>query len=234
MSFLLLIAVGLKAQWLFAGVAGNPGTETGRPIRIACVGDSITYGHGLKNRERECYPAKLAAKLGDGFEVRGFGVSGATLLARGTRPYVDQAAYREALAFKPQVVVIMLGTNDTNQKTWPDHKSEFVSDYLKLIKAFRDVDKSVRIWICLPVPLFRDRGKPWDTDAILNGEVVPKIKEVSREANVQLIDLNSEFAKSEQLLPDGVHPNAEGAELMATAVHKRLADELATKSAGKP
>lgn len=234
MGFLLLIAVAVQSQWLFAGVVSGPGVDGGRPLRVACIGDSITYGHGLKNRERECYPARLAEQLGDGFDVRSFGVNGATLLARGTRPYVDQTAYRDALAFKPQVVVIMLGTNDTNQKTWPDHKSDFASDYFKLIKAFRDVDKSARIWICLPVPLFRDRGKPWDTDAILHDEVIPKIKEVSRKADVELIDLNSKFAKSQSLLPDGIHPNADGAERMASAVYKPLAEAITNKPAVKP
>lgn len=234
MGILLFIAVGLQSQWLFASVVDAPSADGKQPVRVACVGDSITYGHGLKNRERECYPVKLAQKLGDSFDVQGFAVNGATLLARGSRPYMDQTAYRDALAFKPHVVIIMLGTNDTNQLTWLDHKSEFVSDYLKLIKAFRDVDKGVRIWICLPVPLFRDRGMPWDTDAILNNDVIPKIKEVSRVANVELLDLNSEFAKSQSLLPDGVHPNAEGAERMASAIYKPLAEAITNKPAVKP
>lgn len=228
MGYLFLIAVSIHSPWLLHSAVAEVSEKSAHSVRVACVGDSITFGHGLKNREQECYPIKLAAKLGKGFDVRNFGVSGATLLTEGTRPYVDQPAYRESLAFKPQMLVIMLGTNDTNQKTWPEYGPEFVANYLELIKAFRDAEPSLRIWVCLPPPLFRDRGKAWDTDAILRDEVVPKIREVSQKANAQLIDLNAELAKSDKLFPDGVHPNAEGAELMASAIYKMLAKDISS------
>src|SRR5262245_37261270 len=72
-------------------------------VRVACVGDSITFGHGIKDREHASYPARLAVMLGDKYEVRNFGVSGATLIKRGTRPYDQQSAFRGALKFRPQV-----------------------------------------------------------------------------------------------------------------------------------
>jgi acyl-CoA thioesterase I len=106
-------------------------------IRVACIGDSITYGFGIKDRERNSYPAQLGALLGQKWEVRNFGVNGATALIKGTRPYVDQPAYREALAFKPHVVVIKLGTNDTNAKSWPTHKQIFTAITSQLFAAFQ-------------------------------------------------------------------------------------------------
>src|SRR5688572_13260471 len=89
------------------------------PIRVACVGDSITYGYGIKDRERDSYPAQLGALLGSKWDVRNFGVNGATALKKGTRPYSGLQAYQDALAFEPDIVVIKLGTNDTNAKSWP-------------------------------------------------------------------------------------------------------------------
>src|SRR4051795_12206778 len=72
-------------------------------IRVACVGDSITYGYGIKDREHNSYPAQLGVLLGKRWEVRNFGINGATALKEGTRSYSDQPAYREALTFKPHV-----------------------------------------------------------------------------------------------------------------------------------
>ena len=198
--------------------------------RVACVGDSITFGHGIKDREHGSYPAQLASLLGDRYEVRNFGVSGTTLIKRGTRPYDQQDACREALKFRPQLAIIMLGTNDTNKQTWPDHKQDFAADYTELISKFRAASPDIQIWICLPPPLVRDRGKEWDTNAILNKQVVPKIKAVAKESKVGVIDLNSIFADRSALLPDGVHPNSEGAELMARTVYESLQKQSAHKA----
>lgn len=192
------------------------------PIRVACVGDSITFGHGLKDRAHESYPVQLQALLGSHWQVMNFGFSGATLLKHGTRPYSLQPPYREALASKPNVVIIKLGTNDTNQKDWPSHKKEFLSDYLELIRTFRELETRPRIYLCLPVPLFRDRGKNYDTDKILTEEVIPKIRAVARKTHVPVIDLYTELADKAEMFPDGVHPDARGARVMAAAICAQL------------
>ena len=96
-----------------------------QPMRkLACVGDSITHGSGTKIPARESYPAQLAGLLGPGWDVRNFGVSGATLLDKGDRPYTRQRLYKAALDFKADVVVILLGTNDSKPQNWK-FKEEF-------------------------------------------------------------------------------------------------------------
>src|SRR3712207_5545352 len=82
-------------------------------FRVACVGDSITYGAGVSGREKNSYPAVLGQWLGTKWDVRNFGVSGATLLKKGNRPYWKQQKFADALQFKPDVVIIKLGTNDS-------------------------------------------------------------------------------------------------------------------------
>ena len=69
-------------------------------IKVACVGNSVTYGYGIENRETNCYPAQLQQMLGDAYEVENFGHSGATLLNKGYRPYTQQEAYQKALRFE--------------------------------------------------------------------------------------------------------------------------------------
>ena len=66
---------------------------------MACIGNSVTFGYGLPDRETQSYPFRLQQMLGDGYEVRNFGHSGATLLNHGHRPYTQQKAYQEALDF---------------------------------------------------------------------------------------------------------------------------------------
>ena len=123
-------------------------------IKVACVGNSVTWGYGLPQREVQCYPARLQELLGNRYEVRNFGHSGSTLLEKGHRPYVNQPAYQEALNFKADLVVIHLGLNDTDPRNWPNHAEDFNADYLRLISTFRKVNPKARIWICLMTPIF--------------------------------------------------------------------------------
>ena len=82
-------------------------------IRVACVGDSITYGFNLINREKESYPSVLNELLGKEYEVGNFGFSGRTLLKNGDYPYVSEKLYQDSLNFNAKIVIIKLGTNDT-------------------------------------------------------------------------------------------------------------------------
>src|SRR5689334_724667 len=81
------------------------------PVNVACIGDSITQGSGAA--KGQSYPSQLQAMLGDQWKVGNFGVSGRTLLKKGDYPYWKENAYQDALKSAPDVVIIMLGTNDT-------------------------------------------------------------------------------------------------------------------------
>ena len=67
-------------------------------IKVACVGNSITYGAALPDRDTQAYPVRLQQLLGDSYEVANFGKSGTTLLAKGHRPYILQKEYQQALS----------------------------------------------------------------------------------------------------------------------------------------
>jgi sialate O-acetylesterase len=230
MSLAMILITCLRLS-IGASLATTPGVGPGaEKVHVACIGDSITFGLGIKDREHACYPARLASLLGDRYEVRNFGVSGATVIKRGTRPYHQQDACRDALKYRPQVAVVMLGTNDTNKQTWQEFKQDFAADYSNLIAKIRAASPDVQIWICVPPPLVRDRGKDWDTDAILTEQIVPQLKSIAQKSTVGLIDLNSIFAKRSALLPDGVHSDAEGADLIARTVYESVQKQLASKS----
>lgn len=118
------------------------------PVKVACVGNSVTFGYLLPDREQESYPAQLQRLLGEDYEVRNFGRSGATLLRHGHRPYDQMEECQEALRFAGDKVIIHLGLNDTDPRNWPNYRDEFVRDYLALIAAFREANPTCEVWIC--------------------------------------------------------------------------------------
>ena len=85
--------------------------------------------------------------LGDGYWVKNFGVSARTLLNKGDRPYMNEKAYQDALAFNPNVVVIKLGTNDSKSFNWK-HKADFTKDMQTMIDAFKALPAQPKIYLC--------------------------------------------------------------------------------------
>jgi lysophospholipase L1-like esterase len=185
---------------------------------VACVGDSITYGSGIANRTVDSYPAQLQRLLRQydlSWEVQNFGVSGATLMSRGDLPYVRQAAFANAQACNPDIVIIKLGTNDSKPQNW-QYKGDFVRDYENMIDTFRALPSRPQVWICKPVPAFYVNFSI--RPDVIQDEILPLIDQISREKNAPVIDLYTALQDSGNLFPDGIHPNAEGAGLMAQTI----------------
>ncbi len=193
------------------------------PSRIACVGDSITFGAGIKNRQVNAYPSQLGSMLGARAVVRNFGVNAATLLKKGDKPYWRLGAYRNAREFKPDLVIIKLGTNDSKPQNWK-HKADYVADYVALIKSFQELDSKPTVWVCYPVPAYPGR---WGiTDKVMKEEVMPLIDEVAKQAGVKIIDLYTALSDKKAMFPDSVHPNAAGAKLMVETIREAIGSSL--------
>lgn len=191
------------------------------PIKIACVGNSITYGYGVANREKNNYPQQLQHILGDGYEVRNFGVSGNTLLKKGDYPYWQSDKYQEALAFAPDVVYIKLGTNDSKAQNRVHLESDFVNDYKALITSFKEKNKNARMVLLLPVPAFTtDSSSIWNP--VIKEQVIPLTKQVASDTKSEIIDLYGLFANKPNMFPDKVHPSSLGATLIAKEVYKSV------------
>lgn len=186
-------------------------------IRVSCIGDSITAGVGAN--KGMSYPDQLGKLLGKPWEVRNFGVSGATLLNKGNRPYQGQKHFRAALGSEPNVVIIMLGTNDTKAQNWK-MKDQFAADYKDLIKQFAELKCKPRIFVCHPVPV-PGGGNFGITEAGVREES-PMIDAVAEEMKVGVIDMYSALKDHPETIPDKVHPNSDGAALMAKAAYKKL------------
>ena len=190
------------------------------PIRVACVGDSITYGAAIKNRAANCYPTVLGKLLGKGYEVRNFGVNGATLLKKGDRPYWRLGAFKAATDFAPQIVIIKLGTNDTKPQNWSKAAGDFEADLRALAAHFRGLPSAPKVYLCLPVPVYQDR---WGiNEKTVTTGVIPVIQKVAKAEKLPVINLYQALSGKPKMFPDKIHPNAAGAEVMAKAIFASL------------
>ena len=208
--------VSVQSSLPFGGGLGR------EAIRVACVGNSVTYGYGLANREADCYPSQLQRMLGDGFDVQNFGHSGATLLYKGHRPYVNLPEFRQALDFKPDWVVIHLGLNDTDPRNWPDWKEEFIPNYRALIDSFRLVNPEARILVCKMTPIFDRHPRFQSGTRDWHAQIQQAIEQVAQGSGAQLIDLYEPLHCRPDLFPDALHPNPEGATILAKTVYSAL------------
>ena len=209
-------------------------------IRVACIGNSITDGHGIDMATTYGYPALLQKKLGGDYWVRNFGVSARTLLNKGDHPYMNEMAWKDALAFKPDIVVIKLGTNDSKPHNWR-HGAEFRQDLEQMIttlspqlaqlakkkgkKAKTVAPAKPRIFLCTPIPAFKST---WEiNDSVIANGIIPVQKELAAKYGLQLIDLHTLFADGADLVqPDGIHPNGKGAERLAEIVCEAVGGKM--------
>jgi len=188
------------------------------PIRIACIGNSITEGVGATSTT--CYPPQLASMLGSHYEVKNFGVSGRTLLKKGDYPYWNESAFVNAQKYKPQIIVIELGTNDSKPQNWK-YKDEFYGDYVDMVRVFKKACPHAAILVGRPTPVYNDWPQSI-TGSIVRDEIIPLIDSVSKTENVILLDNYTPFLNHAELFSDGIHPNATGYTLMAANVKKTI------------
>ncbi|MBN2346008.1 MAG: hypothetical protein JXO51_06425 [Candidatus Aminicenantes bacterium] len=197
-----------------------------RPIRIACVGDSVTFGTNIAGRRANCWPARLQALLGKGYRVGNFGVPGATLRKDGRFPYTSSRKCRKALAFQPHVVIISLGLNDSDPPGRPHHGKEFIADYLRLAGAFRERSRGeVRIFICKLTPVFGEHLLAAAGIADAYRRIQEQIERVAETGHFPLIDLHAPLRSRADLFPDALHPNVGGARIIARTVYEALQRE---------
>ena len=176
--------------------------------------------------------------LGDGYCVKNFGVSARTMLNKGDYPYMNEQAWRDALAFKPDIVIIKLGTNDSKPENW-QYNAEFRQDLEQMVtticpalaqpakkakgkKKGRAVELAKpQIYLCTPIPAFKST---WNiNDSVIVNGIIPIQKEVAAKYNLKVIDLHTLYANDgDKMLADGIHPDDKGARRMAQIIAEEL------------
>ena len=221
---LLIIAGLIAAAVILCGY-----TTVRLPVRreegkrhIACVGDSVTYGCTLPLFFLRRYPAVLRRLIGSGAQVAAFAVNDRTLQDTGNKPFRKERAFRQSREFGPDTVVILLGTNDSKDVNWIS-AAAFRQQYAELIAAYRALSPAPRIVICTPPCAF----KPFNSVP----EIAEEIKRIAAENGTELVDLYAlTQGKRELFGPDGLHPNAAGAKVIAEAVFRTLCNNSGKES----
>ena len=190
-------------------------------IRVACIGDSITWGFTLLNPWKQSYPALLQEKLGQEYEVRNYGYNDASARFDADTPYVNKSACRKSRAWSPDIVLLMLGTNDTKRRNWDPEV--FRRDYKALVESYLNLPSSPRVILIAPIRIFLKGGLPilgLYPDTLEEG-VRPAIRETAGRLGLELVDLRDLFTDSRYMM-DGVHPQREGARILAEAVYSAM------------
>lgn len=222
--FAILIGGGFAYLYLhgMSGLTDTTDAEEGQ-VRVACVGDSITYGHGITNWPQNHYPRQLQRLLGDGYHVNNYGVSSFAVQDTSDRPYTTLEHYRESLAYDADYVVFMMGTNDSKPENWID-AAHFREDLISLLESYGDA----QIILCTVPSAFFLEGKTQgvtshDIQPLVADEIAGVIRQVAQENGYTLLDIHALTAQNPQwFAKDGVHPNNDGAAAIAQEVCKVL------------
>lgn len=193
-------------------------------IKVACVGDSITYGAGIKGWKENAYPVVLGKLLGDKYCVNNFGYIGRTVQTDADKPFTKEKLYQKSLDYKPDIVILMLGSNDSKPYNWHGLDA-FKAAYGEIIDSYVDLESKPIVYIVTPPPAFPYKGdKVWyDLDAgLISGDIVLAAKQLAEEKGLTLIDMNAVFDGRDDLLSDGAHPTAQGAKLFAETVYEAI------------
>jgi len=191
--------------------------------RVACIGDSVTKGANLA--KGKTYPEQLQILLGPDYEVANFGRNGATLLEKGHNPYLQSEELKQALAFKPDVVIISLGLNDTDPRNWPNFQLEFQQDYLSLISTFKEVNPKADIYICEMTPIFSGHSRFLSGTRDWYDQIQEQISQIAAQSIYGirgLINNHTLLASRIDLFDDYLHPSEQGASIIAHNVFRYL------------
>lgn len=187
-------------------------------VRIACIGDSITEGYGLRCQSQSSYPYKLNQMLGDNYIVQNCGRSATTLQKQGDYSYWTVCDFMNALQLQPNIVVIALGTNDTKTYNW--NQERFKKDYQNLIDTIQSIPSKPQIILVKPVPAFETKWTINDS-TLVNG-VNPVIDELQVQYKLHVIDMHDAFLGEAENFVDSIHPNEIAVYKMAEMVYKEI------------
>lgn len=226
---LIILLILLVALIAFFGIylMLPPVKKSGKGnIEIACVGDSITYGQWVMFQRNYAFASLLPAYLGENCYSLNYGLCARTLLSTGDFPYNRTRNGKKFWNSSPDMVIFMLGTNDSKRKNW--NAELFKQEYFACVERMKNMESQPKLYLVLPTKVFAEAKSDGAccNENILEG-ILPAIKEAGALYDVPVIDLYSFSQDHPEWFPDGVHPNKEGNE----AIARKLCEEITAQGA---
>ena len=196
-------------------------------ITVACIGDSITFGSGVfKTRQKDAWPSLLEHRFGKNATVLNYGIRGATLQKEGNRPYKDYVDLDSVMNEKPDLFLVMLGTNDSKPINW--NKDRYARQFEELIEKLNRGDWKHQIVLLAPPKAFPNPK----TGAILasidntviKNEIHPIVKSTAKKYHLLCIDLYEATKTHPEYYTDGVHPNKKGNRAIARFIYAKISE----------
>ena len=196
-------------------------------IKVACVGDSITYGMSVINWFENTYPAQLQDLLGEDYHVQNYGFSGKTAQENNEESYRATKLYEKSKAYNPDIVILMMGSNDSKPYNF-EGKEAFKQAERELIEIYLGLESKPRLILAtVNAGFFVHGATEGDYMYDINGEnillVNEAITELAEEYNLELVDtyaLTKDHPEYYKI--DGIHPNKDGAKVMAEAFYQEI------------
>lgn len=207
-----------KFYFLLLLLLFSVGSCSDKIMRIACVGDSITEGYGLAVQSKTGYPVMLDSILGPKYDVLNSGRSATTLQRKGDFSYWICKEFSNVFVYKPNIIIIKLGTNDTKPQNW--HADKYEQDYQAMIDTFKTILSKPKIYICLPVPVFKTKWGINDS-TVVHG-VIPILEKLAVKNSLQVIDLYHGMSVQGANFPDSIHPNEKAVKVMAGIIAAKI------------
>lgn len=188
------------------------GAQTGKPVRIVVLGDSLTAGLGLP--AQSTFPVKLQSSLknkGIDAEISNAGVSGDT--SSGGRDRLDWS-----VPDGTDAVILELGANDALRGIDPKLTRDALEDVLKRLKA-----RNIAVLLC---GMLAPPNYGADYAARFNA-IYP---ELAKQYGVPLYPFFLDGVAAEATLnqTDGMHPTAQGVDVIVSRILPSVEALLAT------
>ncbi len=187
-------------------------------IKIAAIGDSLTYGYGLENRQQDAYPSILLELLGSHYQVANYGMSGRSLLSTSDYPYLKEKNAQQSLESDADIVIIMIGSNDSRTAYW--NKEQFIKEYRDLVKGYIKLPSQPDVFIVAPpyVPTSRFGLN----NEVIRDEIQQIVEDVATELGVHFINLYPITEGHPEYYSDGLHLTPLGNRVIAKAIFSAL------------
>lgn len=187
-------------------------------IKVAAVGDSLTYGYGLVNREEEAYPSMLADLLGGFYQVHNFGLAGRSLQSTADYPYFQEKNAQLSLELDASFVIIMIGSNDSRGPYW--NKERFTREYREMVETYKALPSQPEVFVVVPPHVPTSRFGLNNT--IIKEELQEIIPQIATETGTHLINLYPLTEGHQEYYSDGLHLTLLGNQVIAQAIYDQL------------